>query len=157
MPTCAGCDKQFIARRTAKYCSERCRSRLRRKASPTFGRQSTEVQYARIHNSWESYFMTLASKSSRPHLSADDLLFTAKKQKYRCALSGVPMTCYKEVGLRARTNASVDRILAGGDYTPDNIQLVCAALNSWRGDVTVEEFIAWCSTVSDYWREGEHD
>lgn len=73
-----------------------------------------------------------------------------KKQDYRCALSGVQLTCELRVGKRFLTNASVDRIEAGGPYTPDNIQLVCRALNSWRSDLTVDEFVDWCRKVVEH-------
>lgn len=31
---------------------------------------------------------------------------------------------------------------------PENIQLVCAALNSWRGDTDLQEFIWFCKQVT---------
>lgn len=80
-----------------------------------------------------------------------DVLFRVlARQDYRCALSGVPLTCILEKGRFVPTNASVDRIVAGGPYTEDNVQLVCAVLNLWRGDTPVEEFIRWCKTVTNY-------
>ena len=38
----------------------------------------------------------------------------------------------------------------GGEYSYDNIQLVCTALNRWRGDTDLDTFIAMCKAVADY-------
>ena len=70
-----------------------------------------------------------------------------EKQDFKCALSGVPLTCKLEKGVSCPTNASVDRIVAGGPYTADNIQMVCRALNAWRSDTTVTDFVEWCRLV----------
>ena len=56
-------------------------------------------------------------------------------------------------GVTFKTNASIDRIIAGGEYTKDNIQLVCAALNSWRADTDLQEFIWFCKKVTEYQEE----
>jgi hypothetical protein len=60
------------------------------------------------------------------------------------------MTCLLEKGSRCQTNASIDRIDPKGPYTADNIQLVCAILNKFRIDTSVEDFINWCKKVSDH-------
>lgn len=43
------------------------------------------------------------------------------------------------------------------NYKEDNIQLVCRALNSWRADVSVEEFVEWCREVANYHVQGKED
>lgn len=45
---------------------------------------------------------------------------------------------------------SVDRIKAGGAYTKDNIQLVCKAVNSWRSDMPLDDFIEVCRAVANH-------
>lgn len=60
------------------------------------------------------------------------------------------MTCKLEKGVICRTNASIDRIKPKGEYTLDNIQLVCVALNKLRLDTPLDEFIEWCRKVADY-------
>jgi hypothetical protein len=65
-------------------------------------------------------------------------------------LSGIPLTCTLEVGKRFKTNASIDRIIAGESYSMGNIQLVCSALNSWRGDTDLKEFIWFCQKVTEH-------
>ena len=78
-----------------------------------------------------------------------------KEQNGKCALSGEELTCLLTKGSICKTNASIDRIVAGGPYTKDNIQLVCRALNSWRGDTDLMEFIEWCRKVVQYQDEEE--
>jgi hypothetical protein len=72
------------------------------------------------------------------------------KQNYRCALTGKELTCILEVGQKCSTNASIDRIDAGGSYQEENIQLVCAAVNSFRNKISLPEFIAWCKAVTEH-------
>jgi hypothetical protein len=73
-----------------------------------------------------------------------------EKQEYKCALSGEVLTCNLEVGTRTKTNASLDRIQAGGEYTIDNVQFVCAVINQLRMNMSVEEFVEWCRKVVDH-------
>lgn len=73
----------------------------------------------------------------------------------KCTLSGVELTCTLIKGIKVKTNASIDRIIAGGSYSIDNIQLVCSALNSWRADTELPEFIDWCKKVAQYSQEKE--
>ena len=70
------------------------------------------------------------------------------KQEGKCALSGTKLTCEKVVGKYVKTNASIDRIIAGGEYNIENVQLVCRAVNSFRHDLTIKEFIQWCKRVA---------
>lgn len=112
---------------------------------------SCKKQYERISGDWTKYFNRLNRRTSkRPTLTTKDLLEVLDKQKGFCALSGVPLTCKLEQGKKFKTNASIDRIIAGGEYVKDNIQLVCSALNSWRGDTELEEFIWFCKQVTEF-------
>jgi len=65
-------------------------------------------------------------------------------------LTGVELTCNLNKGMICETNASIDRILAGGNYEKNNVQLVCAAVNRLRTNMSVEEFIEWCRKVVTY-------
>ena len=67
-----------------------------------------------------------------------------------CALSGIELTCKLEKGTKFLTNASIDRIEAGGPYIKENIQLVCTVLNKWRGDTDLQEYIWWYKKVAEY-------
>lgn len=93
------------------------------------------------------YIGTLLSKQRREDgLTADFLLKLLEKQDYKCALTGVQMTSIRGEG-KVATNVSIDRIEAGGPYVPENVQLVCHAINSFRSDQTIDELVWWCRRV----------
>jgi hypothetical protein len=118
------------------------------------GQITTESQYKYISGNWRRYFNRLCLRSNkRQDLSVDDLITLLEQQQYKCALSGVKLTCTLENGKRFKTNASIDRIIPGQPYTKDNIQLVCSALNSWRADTELEEFIWFCEQVTKHQKE----
>lgn len=84
----------------------------------------------------------------RGGLTTSIILGVLKAQEYKCALTGVAMTCKLVIGVDHMTNASVDRIIAGGPYTEDNIQMVCRGVNMWRGVLPVAEYVDWCRKVA---------
>ncbi len=113
---------------------------------------STEGQYSRISNNWRRYMSRLlySSGTKRTGLTVEILLNLLEKQNYKCALSGVDLTCLLTKGQKCLTNASVDRIIPGGPYTETNIQLVCVAVNRWRADLPQSEFIRWCKLITKH-------
>lgn len=150
---CAVCQTLFTPRSGIhKFCSVSCKGKWKY----ITGEQSTENQYKNISGNWKRYVSRLLyyGGRKRDQLTAETILRILDKQNYKCALSGVDLTCNLEKGTRCFTNASIDRIIAGGPYTKDNIQLVCRALNSWRSNVPIEEFVSWCKKVVLY-HEGE--
>lgn len=152
---CAVCGVEFLPKsRSHKFCGAQCKG----KWQYVTGQYSTENQYAAISGSWRRYLARLlyVSGRKREHLTLDMLLNKVQDQEYRCALSGVPMTCNLQKGIRFHTNASVDRIVAGGPYTEDNIQLVCKAVNSWRASLSVAEFVDWCRKVVNHYEHTTH-
>ena len=146
---CAVCGTEFTPRSGVnKFCSDTCRGRWKY----VTGAASTENQYEKISGNWRRYFSRLLNcgGGKRTMLSVSDLLEVLESQMGRCALTGEPMTCTLSVGHKTGTNASIDRIKAGGTYTKDNIRLVCASVNKWRGDLPTEEFVLWCKKVVAY-------
>ena len=146
---CVICGAEFTPKSGAhKFCSAPCKGRWQYMS----GRRSTQNQYANISGNWRRYVSRLLyyGGRKRDNLTAEILLAQLEKQGYRCALSGVPLTCSLEKGTKWPTNASVDRIEAGGPYTADNIQIVCRALNHWRADTSVPDFVEWCRRVVQY-------
>lgn len=143
---CAVCDTLFTPRSGIhKFCSESRKGKWKYVS----GKVSTESQYREISGNWDRYVSRLMYYNGRKRdkLSRDIILNKLKEQEYKCALSGIPMTCLLEKGKSFPTNVSIDRIEAGGAYTEDNIQLVCRALNAWRSDTPVEDFVDWCRAV----------
>jgi len=137
-----------LKRGAHKFCSSACRGKWKY----ITGAGSTEEQYIKISGNWQRYFSRLlrAGGKKRSDLSVSDLQVLYEAQGGKCALSGVPLTCILEKGKKTTSNASVDRINAGGEYVIGNIQLVCIAVNKWRGDTPVEEFISWCTRVAEH-------
>jgi hypothetical protein len=131
-----------------KFCSEQCKG----KWQYITGTSSTENQYKVISGNWDRYVSRLMYYGGRKRdkLSKEIILKKLEEQNYRCALSGLPLTCNLEKGVKFPTNVSIDRVKAGGPYTEDNIQLVCRALNSWRADLSTEEFVEWCRLVVNH-------
>ena len=143
---CPVCGTSFTPKSGAhKFCSAPCKGKWKYLS----GVMTTESQYALISGNWNRYVSRLLYYGGRKRdkLTANILLAQLEKQNYLCALSGVSLTCSLEKGTTCQTNASVDRIQAGGPYTADNIQIVCRALNQWRADTSVPDFVEWCRKV----------
>lgn len=143
---CLSCDSLFSPLTKAhKFCTESCKGRYKYLIKDV----TTESQYDRISGDWKRYLQRLVYSNGRKRdqLTVDILLEKLKEQNYCCALTGVKLTCLLEVGKDFVTNASVDRIEAGGPYIKENIQLVCKAVNKFRGNLSVEEFFWWCKQV----------
>lgn len=150
---CAVCGGEFLPKSGAhKFCSEACKG----KWQYISGKVTTGTQYELISGNWRRYLSRLIYSAGRKRdkLTREDLLDLLESQNYKCALSGLDLTCNLEVGKKFPYNASVDRIVPGGPYTKDNIQLVCSSLNSWRSDTDLETFIAMCKSVTEF-QEGK--
>jgi hypothetical protein len=131
-----------------KFCGIPCK---RKSYQAKGGVESTERQYQLISGNWEKYFNRLCNRSFRRELlTKHDCIQLLKEQDYKCALTGIPLTCTLEKGKICKTNASIDRIDPKGTYTKDNIQLVCAVINKLRIDMNINEFKDWCRKVTDY-------
>ena len=83
-------------------------------------------------------------------LSKDDLLGLYLEQQGLCAMTGVEMTCNIASAPRMELQASVDRIDSNGNYTLDNIQIVCAVVNVMKTVLPQSRFVDWCRKVVDY-------
>lgn len=145
---CKNCEQEVLMSKNQDYCSPYCKGFYKYKTRKV----TTDSQYHAISGNWKRYCSRLLyfGGRRRDKLTVDILLQKLKEQDYKCALTGVNLTCTLSKGVITKTNASVDRIIAGGPYTIDNIQIVCRAVNSWRADLTVNEFVEWCRKVVDY-------
>jgi len=143
---CVVCSETFEPKSARhKFCSATCKGKWKY-ASNTV---TTESQYELISGNWTRYTSRLlyCAGRKRDGLSRADILEKLEEQDYKCALSGLPLTCELRVGVKCHTNASIDRIEAGGPYTKDNIQMVCTSLNKWRSDTSITEFVDMCRAV----------
>ena len=137
--TCPTCKNKFESDKYGKtYCSESCKKYAYRKRA-----------YERFEGDWIWYFKGLInSRKDRQNLTPELLEEMVCEQDYKCALSGVRLTCIRKKGVVTPTNASIDRINPGKEYNIDNVQLVCRAINTFRSNMNVKEFINWCQKVT---------
>lgn len=130
--TCQECGKNFKQRGNRKrvYCSKECYGNAKR--------TNTDLEH---------YFGKLVSKRGRHKtLSKEDCISLWEKQNGKCAITGLPMTIIHGEG-RVTTNASLDRIKAGEEYTKENVRLTCTVVNLMRLDMSDNEFADWCRKV----------
>lgn len=151
---CVICSELFEKKRsTQKFCSSVCKGKYKYQS----GNVTTETQYAYVSGNWLRYLNRLTFKNRRESgLSANVLMQQLVLQNYKCALTGKEMTCILEKGKKCSTNASIDRKIAGGPYTIDNIQLVCAAVNKFRVNMPIAEFVMWCTAVAKHHSQEAH-
>ena len=88
----------------------------------------------------------LKSKKYKCTLTVEQLVDLWNKQKGLCAISGLQMTTIKGKG-KMIMNASIDRIQPGGDYSIENVQLVCSHVNMMRSDLSIEELVEFCKAI----------
>lgn len=141
---CLNCKTEFVPRtKTQKFCTTSCNNKFRSWPS--------DKQREWISGNWYRYFNRLAVASKdRQNISTEMLLEVLEEQGGRCALTGVKLTNILVKGRKTWTNASVDRIVSGGPYIRSNIQLVCSAVNSFRSQMSIEEFQQWCRLVAKF-------
>ena len=75
-----------------------------------------------------------------------------QKQGGLCAVSKVKLAH----SLNNRwANVSIDRIDCNKGYTPDNIRLVCSAINIMRNRMSDDELLWWAKQISKGMRSGD--
>jgi hypothetical protein len=111
---------------------------------------TTDGQYQKISGNWYRYLQRLLYKENRRHLKVSDLVTLIEKQSYCCALTGEALTCTLGKGMIFMTNASIDRIRPGEEYSIDNIRFVCRIVNIMKWNMSDEELRDWCRSIIDY-------
>ena len=93
---------------------------------------------------------SVVNKHSKQHEEAtqeeafvtpSQLLKTIEMQRFRCALSGVPLN---------PSNCDVDHIdplSKGGSDMIDNIQILHRTVNRMKGTLSQSEFVEWCRLI----------
>lgn len=93
--------------------------------------------------------MSLRTKlSQRRDLDIEFLMKLYEDQEGKCAVSGRQMTHICGEGNIA-TNMSIDRLNPLGEYTEDNIQLVCRQVNIMKQRLTQEDLAGWCQDITN--------
>jgi hypothetical protein len=138
---CHACSKAYRPNSGyQKFCSSECIPK------PNY---ETNSQYRSISGNWRRYYCRALQGQNRKELSVDFLMDLHEKQRGLCDLSGVEMTCLLEKGKRFWTNASIDRIVAGGPYSRENVRLTCVAVNVMRSQMATEDFISMCKEIAN--------
>ena len=89
-------------------------------------------------------------------ISKDDILNLNIEQNGCCALSGVQLTYILGTKTKeqqhnfSRHNMSIDRKDSNGHYTIENVQLVCAAINYMKSDLSDGRFIELCKIITKH-------
>ena len=146
---CVVCKKTFKPTSGInKFCTSACKGRWKYMTEQV----TTDTQYTKISGNWSRYLARLLYCGGRKRggLTRDVLLELLEAQDYKCALSGIQLTCQLSRGVVYPYNVSIDRIEAGGPYTKENIQLVCRSVNSFRNNTSVEDFISICTKVAQH-------
>lgn len=79
-------------------------------------------------------------------LTISDVQQMWELQGGRCALSDMQMVPGTGRGWTA-LSPSLDRKIAGGAYSKENVRIVCYCVNAGRGNMSDEDFIAMCRAV----------
>jgi len=91
-------------------------------------------------------------KNIRFDLTEEDLMSLWEKQNGICPYTNLPLT---PRGNQINT-VSLDRIDSNGDYEPNNVQLVCVAINRMKLDHTEKVFIQLCRLVTQSNKDKEY-
>jgi len=143
---CISCSKEFKPFSSAHiYCCEKCKGVYKYKIKLV----TTDSQYANISGNWRRYLQRLLYSAGRKDLTLEDLVTLLEKQEYKCALTGELLTCTLGRGMIYMTNASIDRIIPGGEYEMNNIRLVCRIANVMKWNMSDDELKTWCRRILD--------
>jgi hypothetical protein len=90
--------------------------------------------------------ITHANRSNHERtITLDDLCALWDRSKGKCALTGVQMTTQ----FGCLFSASIDRIDSNKGYIPENVQLVCKAINLAKNKNTDEEVARWLQAIRE--------
>jgi hypothetical protein len=86
-------------------------------------------------------------------ITIDYILDLLQKQKYKCALSGIPLIMSKtfskdRTDKESSTTASLDRIDSSKGYTPENVQWIHKDINKMKNKFDQNYFIEICKKIS---------
>ena len=142
--SCGGVTKkigQMLLKNRTNHCG--CRRRLSWKGTGD------------LSGTFYSRLVASAKKRGIPvSVSIEQLWDLLQAQKFRCALSGLPIVLDKNRDF-LKTTASVDRIDSTEGYTVHNVQWVHKEVNLMKNVLTEHRFIELCSAVSGH-RRGSH-
>ncbi len=133
---CKACSREYLRKRRSRIPS----------AVQTFDRNARRT---RTPASYLSYLRRKIAGRNRPAtVTVQNLEEMWDLQQGRCALTGWNMTFTLGQG-RVTTNCSIDRIDSSLGYHPENVWLVCQAANVAKNDLSMDEFLHLCRSVTE--------
>lgn len=79
------------------------------------------------------------------NLDYDYVLNLLKEQDYKCAITKKELTNTNNYDYNT---VSIDRIDSNFGYEKNNVHLVCWVVNQMKNDMSLNDFIKWCETVT---------
>lgn len=152
---CQGCERtlsvdNFTSCKTNKDglqgCCKECRHETANKHFSTYDGFMNRLYLSLKHNT------ATRSKDLLIEITENDIKDQYQKQDGLCALTGIKMTHLAyQTDANNRTinnyNISVDRIDSQKGYIKDNIQLICAAVNLMKSDLTEDELLLLAHSI----------
>jgi hypothetical protein len=112
------------------------------------GSQHTAAKRSKTPRTYLAYLLSKARQRKPAPLTLDELELLWEKQDGRCALSGWKMTMVLGQGI-IPTNVSLDRIVPEGDYSAENVQLLCRAVNLAKNNLPQDYFVKMCAAIAE--------
>ena len=133
----------------SNYCKDCSKLRFRKKLKEYSNNTNFDFYISRLY-----YGINDRVKNSKKvnilnsDLVKEDLINLFKKQKGKCAISGIEMTYITGKGTgMIPNNISVDRIDSLKGYNKDNIQLVCSIVNIMKSNLPLNELVYYCEQI----------
>lgn len=106
-------------------------------------KQLEKILKVRLHDA----FHRSLQKQIPFDLTLDGLKEMYDKQDGLCAITGFPMELVPAKRQMNPYCLSIDRIDSNGGYVSDNVQLVCTAANTMKGNLDYEELNKFCKAI----------
>lgn len=116
---------------------------------------ANKYKYGPIFNAYIRVTKSSAKQRNLPFkVDIKYLLMLLKRQKFKCALSGVTIAFAETSKLHQAgySTASIDRIDSDKGYIKGNIQWLHKTVNLVKRNLSDEEFIEWCKIIVSYQR-----
>ena len=144
---CKDCKREYERNwKRKKYQNNkewREKERLRRKRYRTTYEKKARLNESSprrfLRGKWENIRKTVKKYGHDLAIDLDFLCCLWEEQRGICALTGLQMT----TKFHCPYSVSPDRIDSGKGYIPDNVQLVCKAINLAKNNLDNERIIRW--------------
>jgi hypothetical protein len=124
-----------------KICSD-CNSKLGHKFEKIHSEESRKES---------RYFTTIKSRAKKKifefNLTQEYIFELLKKQKFKCALSGLDINFYNS---QSTTTASLDRKDSTKGYIEGNVQWVNKDINRMKNEFSEEYFLSLCKNIVEH-------